>query len=106
MSLPLTIQNLPVVGAFLPVLLYLAIGCGEWCISIRRMIAIARGDTKTVVIIVFIENIVSLWVLSKFIQTNDWGIALAYCIGGALGALLVMMTNKYKCDPKNTSDYS
>jgi hypothetical protein len=38
---------------------------------------------------VFIENILGLWVLSTFIQKNDWFIAISYSIGGALGAYLV-----------------
>ena len=101
MSLPLTIQNLPVVGILLTILFYVAIGCGEWFLAMRRTLACAQGETTMLVAIVFFENILGLWVLSKFIQTNDWGIALAYSIGGALGALLVMLTNKHKCSIKN-----
>jgi hypothetical protein len=70
-------------------LLYVAIGCLEWYLALRRTLACARGERKLLVTIVFFENILGLWVLSNFISSNDWMIALFYSFGGALGALLV-----------------
>jgi hypothetical protein len=79
-------QNLPVA---LLVIIYLAIGCGEWYIALRRTLACARGERTTLVTLVFIENLLALFVLSTFIRDNNWFIAIAYAVGGSLGALLV-----------------
>ena len=68
---------------------YLIVGCVEWWISLRRTLACARGEKAVLVTIVFIENILGLWVLSMFIEKHDWLIAVSYSIGGALGAYLV-----------------
>jgi uncharacterized protein YebE (UPF0316 family) len=76
------------------ILLYALVGGSEWFMAIRRMVATARGETTILVSLVFIENIVSLWVLSRFIVSNDWGIAIAYATGGSIGAYLVMKMNK------------
>jgi len=35
-----------------------------------------------------------LWVLSNFIRTNNWFLALSYSAGGAAGALLVAMRSQ------------
>ena len=78
--------NLPV---GLLVFIYLAIGCAEWYIALRRTLACARGERATLVSLVFIENLLALFVLSTFIRDNNWWIAIAYAVGGALGALLV-----------------
>jgi hypothetical protein len=40
------------------------------------------------------KNAMGLWVLRSFIQINDWWIAVAYCGGSALGALIVSFTPK------------
>jgi hypothetical protein len=39
--------------------------------------------------IVFLENILGLWVLASFVRESDWLVAISYSIGGALGAFLV-----------------
>lgn len=75
-------------------LLYVGIGCLEWALALRRTLAVARGERSLLVVIVFIENLVSLWVLSKFIITSDWLIAICYSIGGSLGSLMVVRKNK------------
>lgn len=75
----------------LSLLLYLFVGCVEWWLSLRRTLACARGERITLITIVFIENILGLWVLSNFIHTNDWIIAISYSIGGSAGAYLVSM---------------
>ena len=75
-------------------LLYVAVGCGEWWIALRRTLACARGETTILVSLVFIENLVGLWVLSNFIRNNDWLIAFVYSAGGALGAYIVARKNK------------
>jgi hypothetical protein len=74
--------------------LYLAVGCSEWYLALRRTLACTRGEKTVLVSIVFIENILGLWVLSNFIRTNDWTLALSYSAGGALGALLVTLRDE------------
>ena len=87
----------------LTILLHVVVGGGEWFLAICRMMATARGETTMLVSLVFIENIVSLWVLSRFIISNDWGIAIAYATGGSIGAWLVMRMNKNKPTTEKTS---
>jgi hypothetical protein len=72
-------------------ILYLAVGCGEWYLALRRTLACARGEKTVLVTIVFIENLLGLWVLSSFIRTNNWAVALSYSIGAAAGALIMTM---------------
>ena len=71
-------------------LLYVLVGCGEWYLSLRRMLACARGETALLCTLVFVENIVGLFVLSNFVQTGNWTIAVSYSIGGSLGSFCVM----------------
>jgi hypothetical protein len=73
----------------LDILIYLAVGCGEWYLALRRTLACARGEKALLVLLVFIENILGLWVLSNFVRTHDWVLALCYASGSALGALLL-----------------
>lgn len=77
-------MNLP-----LNILLYAVIGCGEWYLALRRTLACARGEKVQLVCLVFIENILGLWVLSNFIRTSDWLMAICYASGSALGALII-----------------
>ena len=77
-------MNLP-----LNILLYAVIGCGEWYLALRRTLACARGEKVQLVCLVFIENILGLWVLSTFIRNSDWLMAVCYASGSALGALIV-----------------
>lgn len=74
----------------LTALLYLAVGCGEWYLALRRTLACARGEKALLVFLVFIENLVGLWVLLNFVRTNDWILAVCYAAGGSAGALIVM----------------
>jgi len=71
------------------VCLYAGIGCLEWYLALRRTLACARGEKTTLVVLVFMENLLALWVLSNFIASSDWLIAVVYSVGAALGALLV-----------------
>ncbi len=73
-------------------ILYLAVGCGEWYLALRRTLACARGEKTVLVCIVFIENLLGLWVLSSFIRTNNWLLAVSYSAGASAGALLVAMS--------------
>ena len=75
---------------------YLIIGLVEWYLALRRTLACARGEKKTLVVIVFIENLLSLAVLQNFIENHDFTIAVAYSIGSACGALMVTINNKEK----------
>lgn len=69
--------------------LYAGVGCLEWYLALRRTLACARGEKVTLIILVFIENLLGLWVLQNFIASSDWTIAIVYSAGAALGALLV-----------------
>lgn len=75
----------------LDILIYLAVGCGEWYLALRRTLACARGEKVRLVCLVFIENILGLWVLSNFIRTSNWVLAVCYAAGSALGALIVAL---------------
>ena len=77
-------------------ILYLAVGCGEWYLALRRTLACARGEKTVLVSIVFIENLLGLWVLSSFIRTNNWLLALSYSTGAAAGALIMTMYSPEK----------
>jgi len=70
------------------------VGLVEWWLALRRTLACARGERCLLIILVFIENLLGLWVLSNFIQKNDWLIAVSYSFGAALGALLVNLKKK------------
>jgi hypothetical protein len=70
-------------------ILYLSVGCGEWYLALRRTLACARGEKTVLVCIVFIENLLGLWVLSSFVRTNNWLLALSYATGAAAGALIM-----------------
>lgn len=85
----------------LVVLLYIGIGCAEWWISLRRNLACVRGEIVMAVSLVFVENVLGLFVLSTIIKNDDWGIGIAYAIGGALGAYIV--TRKGKKNEKSKS---
>jgi len=75
----------------LAMILYLTVGCGEWYLALRRTLACARGEKTVLVCIVFIENLLGLWVLSNFIRTNNWLLAVCYSAGASAGALIVAM---------------
>jgi hypothetical protein len=83
--------------------IYLIVGCGEWYLALRRTLAVARGEKVLLVSIVFIENLLGLWVLSNFIRTNNWGLALCYSAGASAGALIVAMNGKTKSAKATTS---
>jgi hypothetical protein len=74
-------------------ILYLTVGCGEWYLALRRTLACARGEKTVLVCIVFIENLLGLWVLSNFIRTNNWLLAVCYSAGASAGALIVAMNS-------------
>jgi len=78
------------------IMVYLAVGCGEWYLALRRTLACARGEKVVLVLIVFIENLLGLWVLSNFIRTNNWLLALSYATGAAMGALIIAGNNRRK----------
>lgn len=82
------------------VLLYALVGLVEWGIALLRTWSCAKGKIVPLVILVFLENLLGLIVLSTFIRDNNWGIAVAYSVGGALGALIVSIYTK---EPKGTS---
>jgi hypothetical protein len=71
-----------------------AIGAAEWFLALARTVACIQRRPALVCGIVFIENLVGLLVLSIFIRTNDWVIALAYSAGAALGSVLPLIHMK------------
>ncbi len=75
-------------------ILYLTVGCGEWYLALRRTLACTRGEKTVLICIVFIENLLGLWVLSNFIRTNNWLLAVCYSAGASAGALIVAMNNQ------------
>jgi hypothetical protein len=77
-------------------ILYLTVGCGEWYLALRRTLACARGEKTLLVCIVFIENLLGLWVLSNFIRTNNWVLAVCYSAGASAGALIVALNGPEK----------
>jgi hypothetical protein len=77
-------------------LLYLTVGCGEWYLALRRTLACARGEKAVLVTIVFIENLLGLWVLSNFVRTNNWLLALSYATGASAGALIMTLDDPKK----------
>jgi len=80
----------------LAMILYLTVGCGEWYLALRRTLACARGERTVLVCIVFIENLLGLWVLSNFIRTNNWLLAVCYSAGASAGALIVALNHPEK----------
>jgi hypothetical protein len=80
----------------LAMILYLTVGCGEWYLALRRTLACARGEKALLVCIVFIENLLGLWVLSNFIRTNNWLLAVCYSAGASAGALIVALNGPEK----------
>ena len=80
----------------LAMILYLTVGCGEWYLALRRTLACARGERTVLVCIVFIENLLGLWVLSNFIRTNNWLLAVCYSAGASAGALIVALNSPEK----------
>ena len=77
-------------------LLYVAVGCVEWYLATRRALAVVRGETATLCTITFVENLLGLFVLSNFIKTGSWIIAIAYSLGGSLGCFCVMESGRKK----------
>lgn len=71
-------------------LLYLFVGFSEWWLALRRTLACSRGERLVLVVIVFIENFLGLFVMSSFVRDNDWKMAVAYSVGGSLGAWAVV----------------
>ena len=80
--------------SLLSLLVTFTVGALEWWLALRRTLACARGEIALLVSIVFIENILGLWVLSSFIRNNDWFIAISYSVGAALGAFLATRKTK------------
>lgn len=73
----------------LSILMYALIGASEWALALLRMLALIRGWRSIVVGSVFLETLLGLFVFKNFVASDDWVIALAYCLGSALGALSI-----------------
>lgn len=81
------------------VALYIIVGFIEWYLALRRTLAVTHNEKALLVAIVFIENLLGLWVLQNFIRSNDWWIAISYSVGGAVGALMVCRGSKNETKP-------
>lgn len=75
-------------------LAYFAVGVFEWLLATGRTLACIRGMTTIVCSIVFIENLVGLLVLSTFIRSDNWVIALAYSAGAAIGSAAPLLRSR------------
>ncbi|MDD5705037.1 MAG: hypothetical protein PHR35_03870 [Kiritimatiellae bacterium] len=87
----------------LNILLYVIVGGSEWYLALRRTLACARGERSLLVAIVFVENLLGLWVLANFVRANDWLMGVSYASGGAIGALLVSFRKKDATDEGETA---
>jgi len=82
----MTAQGLPLLYA-----LYGLVGLVEWSLALSRTLFTIRCNKVLVPVTVFIETFVALLVFKRFVECNDWGIALCYCLGSALGSLVPML---------------
>jgi hypothetical protein len=46
--------------------------------------------------LVFIENLLGLFVLSMFVRDNNWMIAVSYAVGGSFGCLFLDLKKETK----------
>ena len=76
------------------ILIFLVVGLIEWWLALRRTLACVNHEKGLLLTLVFVENFLGLIVLQSFIKSGDWSIALAYSIGGTLGALLSFNKDK------------
>lgn len=83
---------------------YFAVGLIEWALAMTRTLATIRGQAVLASSIVFTENLVALLVLSQFIRSNDWAIAVVYSLGAALGSLLPMRRMQGGCQQEKSGD--
>jgi len=68
--------------------LYVLIGTVEWGLALLRTRAVIDGLRYRAAGIVFAEQVLGLWVLSRLVVSYDWPAVLAYAAGGALGAMI------------------
>lgn len=69
-------------------LLYVLIGAVEWGLALLRTGAVIDGRRWRAAGIVFVEQCLGLWVLSRLVVSLDWPAVLAYAAGGAIGAIV------------------
>jgi hypothetical protein len=53
-----------------------------------------RGEKILLTSIVFVENLLGLFVLSSFVERRDYLIAICYALGSAFGALFASYCTK------------
>lgn len=70
--------------------LYAGIGFFEWFLALSRTLSTIRNCKSIVALTVFIETLLGLLVFKRFIEQDDWVIAVVYSVGGAFGSLLPM----------------
>jgi len=71
------------------ILMYLAVGFAEWAIALQRTKYVAQERRVPLILIVFVENVLNLFVLQRLVSSNDWYIIIAYSAGASIGALMV-----------------
>lgn len=69
-------------------LLYVLIGAVEWCLALLRTRAVIDNSRYRAAGIIFVEQVLGLWVLSRLVVSYDWRAVLAYAAGGAIGAMV------------------
>lgn len=82
----MTAQGLPLLYA-----LYGFVGLLEWSLALSRTLFTIKGNKILVPLTVFVETFVALLVFKRFVECNDWVIALCYSLGSALGSLVPML---------------
>jgi len=82
----MTTQGLPLVYG-----LYCFVGLIEWALALSRTLFTIRHNKVLVPMTVFVETFVALLVFKRFIECDDWVIALCYSLGSALGSLIPML---------------
>lgn len=70
-------------------LFFLIIGFGEWFVASERTWLISQGKARKAAIAVFVENLLSFFVMFQIVRNVDnWWLALAYSLGASLGTFL------------------
>ena len=77
-------------------LVVFGIGVLEWVLATTRTIALIKKKVWIVASICFSENLLALGVLSFFVKSGDWWIAISYSAGAALGSLLPLKIGRFK----------
>jgi hypothetical protein len=76
------------------ILLYGAIGFGEWWLAIRRLSAMIDLQIYLAPALVIIESLLGYYVINRFITDNDWVIVVSASVGAGLGTYVELLRRK------------